>query len=199
MVDKMKIVKFEMLIEDIQKAFKTRGGIFSFINTMNIGVIKKDEDTLSNPALALIYDYDKVNTYGKIIMKQSSIYLTKNQNIEDVWTKNYKFTGVSSFKDPKKKLNASKELVRLCILDENRSEAYKFIFWALMILTVDKNDYEERLSAICDFASMLNIIEEEIDDIIHVIKIIYKETDLNIPMKTTSITKVFEPIFNLYK
>ena len=41
--------------------------------------------------------------------------------------------------------------MQMCRNTENATEGYKFIFWALMILTVDKEDAENHLALICGF------------------------------------------------
>lgn len=214
MVTEMKILKFETMLEDIQKALKNglddvKGiegvslrlknfNTTSFLNSVgkHLNSNSPVKTIINNPAMCLIYDVDKVNDYGKVIMNHSNLFLCEsNDKYYDVWTQKYQ--DINDLKDEKKKMIAAKELVRLCRLDENRSEAYKFIFWALMILTVDKSDYEEHLSIICDFASMLKITEDEIDDILLIIKLIYHLPVEDKSMKTTTVTGVFEVIFYL--
>ena len=48
-----------------------------------------------------------------------------------------------------------------------------FIFWALMVLTVDNTDKEEKLSLICDFSRYLNVSDEEMQNIVKLIQAIY--------------------------
>lgn len=192
----MKILKFETLIEDIENAIK-KNSTASYlaalsgrmINDMLNSATTGNKMTNRTSALALIYDYDKANDYGKTIMNYSRLYLGG-------WTAIY---WESDFKEKKIKINAAKELVRLCRLSENREESYKFIFWALMILATDKSDYEEHLSLICDFARMFKITDDEMDDIVQVIKFVFHETNDNSIMKTDSVKKVFEHVFNLFK
>lgn len=119
---------------------------------------------------SLIFDYP-LNSYAEEIKNNFIIRLKKSKdNIEDPWWEKYKD---SSFEDPKIRTNAAKDFVHYCNMPINRKEAYKFIFWSLMILTVDDREKEKHLSIICDFARMLHISDEEMEDLVTVIKIIY--------------------------
>lgn len=42
------------------------------------------------------------------------------------------------------------------------------------------NDRDESLTLICDFIKMLDITDEEVSDLINVIKMIYKKTDIQL-------------------
>ena len=71
------------------------------------------------------------------------------------------------------------------------------MFWSLIILTFDNNRAEEHLSLICDFAKLLNITNDEFEDIIYVIKIIYNEVDEKYTFKSKLIPDIFNSILNL--
>lgn len=196
MVNEIKILKFETLIEDIENAIAQRSmssRLYALnkrmLNDIMISAGTGNRMENSTSALALIFDYDTANDYGKTIMNHPRLHLSG-------WTSVY---GESDFKEKKIQINAAKDLVRLCRLNENREEAYKFIFWALMILAVDKSDYDEHLSLICDFARMFKITDDEMDDIVQVIKFVFHETNDNSIIKTDSVKKVFEHVFNLFK
>lgn len=88
--------------------------------------------------------------------------------------------------------------MQLCRTTANSTEGYKFIFWALMILTVDKADAEEHLALICDFAKMLGITEDEFEDIIQTVKIIYNEVTTEYVFKSENIPSVLGSLFNMY-
>ena len=77
----------------------------------------------------------------------------------------------------KGKVESLKELVRF--LDLRIGDNYKcsvvFIFWSLLLASLDKSDYEEKISIISDLAYLLGLDEEALIDIIEVIKIIFRE------------------------
>lgn len=68
----------------------------------------------------------------------------------------------------------------------------------MLVLTVDKTDEEEKLSLICDFSRMLKISDEEMMDILQVIKVIYHEQQEGFDFKTERVPYIFSRILNLY-
>ncbi len=186
MSNDMRIVKFETLIKDLNKAANRT--VLSAIGSAFRASIWQSK-ICSNPSLLLIYDYDQLNDYAKVIIEQSSLYLTDWDN---------KYSAFDSFKDSKTKIDAAKELVRYCRIEERRKEAYKFIFWAMLVLTVDKTDKEEKLSLICDFSRMLKISDEEMMDILQVIKVLYHEEKEGFEFKSQTVPSYFSRALNLY-
>lgn len=206
----IRIAKFETLIEDVNNEIKKRLGLFEVMS--GIGDIFGTSVAISsavssaifpvsgrhkfNTSLALIYDYDKLNEYAKVIMDKSSILLTDGDRFTEAWAT--KHTNVDEFKNSKVCIDAAKDFIQYCRNGQNETEGYKFIFWALMILSVDKTDAEEHLSLICDFARMLRISGEELEDIIYVIKTIYDEVTTEYVFKSEIIPSIFRGTFNLY-
>lgn len=184
----MRMAKYETMIEDINSNIKKSRGIFGFLRWGS---------STGNTALALIYDYEKCNEYAKVIMDKSTLVLNTSEDVTtDLWKRDYPTYG--EFKDAKRRIEASKKLVRLCRNTINSTEGYKFIFWALMILTVDKTDAEEHLALICDFAKMLRITEDEFEDIIQTIKIVYNEVTTEYVFKSENIPSTLGALFNMY-
>lgn len=185
----MKIIKFETLINEINNKIIRRKVLFWPIlpvQKMNV-----------NTALALIYNYNELNDYGKLIMNHSTICLTNNDDISNVW--NSKYNARSYFNDFKEKLNAAREFIKLCKLNENTKESYKFIFWAMFILAVDKKDAEEKLSLICDFARLLNISDNEIMYIFMVIKSVINQKNYEQEfLKEGKLDKVNDNVCNIF-
>lgn len=130
--------------------------------------------------LQRIYNYDECNIYAKTIMEISK-YSFDNLN-----------NAAGGLFDADE--GNLREFVQFCRKSENVIDGYKFIFWALMILTVDKRDAEKRLSLICDYTKMLNITDDEFEDIIRIIKFIYNQDKLK-KFKSETIPIVFERLF----
>lgn len=180
----MRMAKYETMIEDIDSTICGWEGSWEGSST-------------GSTTLALIYDYEKCNEYAKVIMDKSTLEFTEYRNgSNDVWEDIY--PTYDEFEDPKRRIEASKKLVQLGRMTENFAERYKFIFWALMILTVEKTDAEEHLALICDFAKMLRITEDEFEDIIQSIKIVYNEVTAEYEFKSDDVQRIFEPLFNMY-
>lgn len=115
--------------------------------------------------LATIYDYDKLNDYGKVIMEQVSD-LTNNRQY------------LSSYNDVKYRIDQADWVITFIRSGVgNNYREYIFIFWSLMILAVDDTDKEEHLSLICDFAKMLHIKDSEMMDLVQIVRLVFgKET-----------------------
>lgn len=109
--------------------------------------------------LGLIYDRCQLNDYGKVILDR--IGEDSYQSVADL-----------SIEERVKLALSFKEKCQEGICDK-----CAFIFWSLMLLTVDKTDQEERLSLICDYSRFLEISEEEMMNIIGLIR---KATKMNV-------------------
>lgn len=182
----MRMAKYEIMIEDINSNIEKRCSIIEELSMLcsSIGYI----------ALALIYDYEKCNEYAKVIVnKYTLVFNRSNIDLRKVGYPTY-----DELKDPKRRIEVSKKLVQLCRVSENTGEGYKFIFWALMILTVDKTDAEEHLALICDFAKMLRITEDEFEDIIQCIKIVYNEVTTEYVFKSDTVRSILGSLCDMY-
>lgn len=151
----VRIVKFKKLIEKIWIDLD-RESLIGDNKT-----VSKDDSVF----LATIYDYNKLNEYGKVIMDQVSgegkykRYYQRYENIE------YRLDQVD------------RTISTIYGLD-NFYGRYIFIFWALMILAVDDADKEEHLSLICDFAKMLRINDTEMMNMVQIVRLVFnKETE----------------------
>lgn len=194
MSNDMRTVKFETLINDVNEALDTKPFMAGFIG---VAAMFGRRQATTNTSLAMVFDYDKLNDYGKVIIECSRLYIRSSSNeYQDVWGE--KYPDISAFKDDKYKIEAAKTLVNYCKNEQNRKEAYKFVFWSMMVLTVDKTDAEERLSLICDFARMLKITDDEMEDMLMVIKVLYHEEESGFEFKTESVPNIFSRVLCLY-
>ena len=202
MSDNMRIIKFETIIDKIQNNLDNLLFMIEWVCGGSSYVNPSMREF--NIVLGLIYNYNELNDYGKVIMKHSRTYLKDKGHISKIWREKDKNKG--RFSDFKEKLNAAKEFIELCKLNENIIESYKFIFWAMFILAVDKKDAEEKLSLICDFARMLNISDDEIMYIFMVIKSVinqknYEEEFLKEGKlgEVNNVRNIFSKVLSLYK
>ncbi|MGH4139484.1 hypothetical protein [Clostridium sp.] len=136
--------------------------------------------------LNLIFDYLIANDYLKIILSKADFYLAE-------WYTKYE---TSNLNDLRTKIDATKDLIRLCRQNDKREETLKFIFWSLFALSVDKNSYEEKVSLIADFAHMIEIDEKTIRDIAKVIKVIFGEEEEEFKFETDEIPIEFGEVLN---
>lgn len=195
-MSELRQIKYEMFIKDINAKIERNitGRALSQIMaaTYKASVLGRDvnDDTICNTSMLIIYDYDKLNELAKIIVSNSRLFISGIEDeYKDLWSA--KYNDKSQFEDIKDRIIAAKFLVKMCLMVQNRDAAYKFIFWSLMVLTVDKTDAEEHLSLICDFAKMLKISEEEVEDIIYLIKLVYDATEAEYTFKSATIPRAF--------
>ena len=73
---------------------------------------------------------------------------------------------------------------------------YMLLFWSLMILTVDESQ-QDKLPLICDFARMMNITDEEMMDLVNVIRYIYHKGQAS-AVKSDNVKAVFEDVLKMY-
>ena len=171
-IDNMRMLKFETMIKKINKDLDIYG-----LNRSATG---------NNLPLKLVFNYSKLNEFGKKIIKITSFNLASNYNIEK-WEKKYSIIHEDNH------VEAARDFIAL----NEKGEALRFIFWALMILTVDDNDRDEKLTLICDFIKMLDITDEEVSDLINVIKMIYKKTDIQ--LNSVDVNMYFGTLIYNYK
>lgn len=189
-----KLEQFENFIDNIKENVRIYSSMMDCINKS----FKKSSSgyEVKNTALGLIFDYDLCNEYAKIIIDKTDIEISYGiSGRRELWEERY--YNIKKFKKLEERVRVAKSLIKYCEYTESKREKYMFIFWSLLILTVDKNRVEEHLSLICDFAKLLNITNDEFEDIIYVIKNIYNDGDGKYIFKTELIPDIFNAILNL--
>lgn len=131
--------------------------------------------------LRLVFDYDKLNDYGKIIVSDAVFQLPNSSG----YKLGYDITTLEN--KPEALINRKtlvKDWINYCRgqqgIPDHMEEAFYFILFALLVVSVDKTDKEEKLSIICDFARMFLITDDEIKDMVEIIKILLGKNDLDI-------------------
>ena len=181
-VNKLKLAKFESYIEKISNGLEKYGWWESISARINFY-----ESYLSQTGiLPLLWGGEDMNEYSVIInnifselgfMTSGAQYL--NLNIQ-----------VSA------SLNGRIE--QICEINKEIKESRRsivLIFALLMSLAVDKTDYEERLSTVCDVAVMLDISDDEMADIVQVVRFVYRDIKAeDFALKTDRCKQVFRHI-----
>lgn len=72
------------------------------------------------------------------------------------------------------------------------------LFLALIVLAVDDTDKEKNLSTICDFARMLEVSNEEMLDLVNIVKYVFQNESYEKP-KTHSINADFANVLTIYR
>lgn len=173
----MRTMKFEILVDKIRGCV---GWCWNFMQprelygTPNMSVRLGSTYHSFQEYLTAIYDYDSLNSYGKIIMKQS------------------KEPKLDAYKDIQEKVERIKRLLLQNIGDP--SNRFRVVFWAMMILTVDDTDKEGHLSLVCDLARMLEVSDEDVMDILHVIQVIYHQNEEGIKFHSEYMKDIFSKL-----
>lgn len=164
MLSEFKKMKIENMVREIEKVRnEDMGNMCSFHQS---------------GTLRLAFDYDKLNDYAKAIVDNVQMVIDNDENRLGKLVKLEK-----KHEDAAERRELVKDFVFACRKNPDcycrgsMRNAYYFIFWSLMILTVDENDKEDRVSVICDFAKMFIIPDEEVKDIVELIKIIYDRSE----------------------
>lgn len=173
----MRNLKFEAMIKDINEGLRINYG----------------EDEGNNLPLRLIFDYDKLNEYGKIIMKNTSYNLEYKKDYITPWELRYSEINEGNC------VAAAREYISLVKEPQNMDERLKFIFWSLMILTVHKGeDKDEKLTLICDFSRMLNVSDMAVSDLLNIIRCIYGKKRI-VYVKSQWIKMVFHDVLRIFE
>lgn len=182
----MRIVKFKMIVRDIWEDLG-EVALTNCLGQLNGGWY--------TALLAIVYDYDKLNDYGKAIMEQVC-ELDEDESDYEYFLHRVEF--VEKCKNMEYRIKAAKALVTdLNNKPYSDKEKINFLFWSLMILSVDDTDKEEHLSLICDFAKMLQIGDEEMMDIVQIIQAIY-HMEGNFTIKTRDVKLCFGKVIKKY-
>lgn len=164
--------KYERFVEEIELFFKNSG------------------EQEMHGILSLIYDYEKCNDYAKVIMEKSTFPMQPSDDGfkdlgEDV------FLGGTGFTDDGENLRAVKQFAQSCIQSGYYETGCRFIFWALMVLTVDESDAKKHLDLICNLAEMLCVTDDEFEDIVQLVKAAYSEAAPEYEFKSEKIPVFF--------
>ncbi len=193
MDESVRIAKFSVLVDDICELVSGGGlggrGVmmFNLFNTVDFQKYHID------PALLFIFDYDKLNKFAQIIMEKCPI---NTEWSEKQWREN-SHAVVSSYRDIKDSISKIKEFVKECREYGFKTE-YSFIFWSLMILAVDKTEEDKHISLICNFAKMLDITDKEIQDMIHIVKLIFNKVDSDYEFQSDTVVEIFGSVLTKY-
>ena len=181
MKDEINIDEFKFFINEInERTYKFNP--WDFYRRLNINKF--------STSMSLIYNYKKLNDLAKTIIENG--YLTD-------YDRNSRYDSLEKLEDKENRIVASKTFIKNCCEAYYQEDVYRFIFWAMMILAVDKTDMEKNLSVICDFAAIMNITDDEIEDIFKLIKIIFLQDKVDFHFKSTNIPNIFSRVIDLYK
>lgn len=181
----MDINKFGALVEDV------RGRIERNFDTFNDNPFKKifrykkynemeqsDKSLLDrgkfNIALVLLFDYDELNDYAKTIVDKTQAFFLTSGSSDYKLNKRLtigKYEIPETFDEYKRK-GFIEELLLLKENEHNEPEFFRLIFWALMIMAVDKKTAAKKLQDICEYAKLFGFDEKNVLFIFKMINVV---------------------------
>lgn len=180
MNENIKLTKFIMKIKDIDEKLNQKtinSDVFLSINTF-----MPEKFNLYQ----LIIDRTKCNKYSMVIIGNATLNLNDwNQYIRG-----------KEINDTQTKLNAIKELISILRNSYNREEAIKLIYWLLLIVAVDDNQYNERVSMISNLSVMLGIKDNTIRDLVKLVKFTLDENIYESMFETQEVINIFRKLSN---
>lgn len=204
MEESVRIAKFSVLVDDICDLMNSRfwregrRGLVILLDGQDHSCFEKEYHI--DPSLLFIFDYDKLNKFAQIIMEKCPIIMMWNHR---QWRENAREGGVYAYSDVKDSIRKIKEFVSSCRAEEEEFcvPCYNrciFIFWSLMILAVDKTEEDKHISLICNFAKMLDITDKEIQDMIHIVKLIFNKVDSDYEFQSDKVVEIFGNVLTKY-
>lgn len=192
MDESVRIAKFSVLVDEICGLVSWAG-----LEGLLCGSDEKElfEKYHIDPSLLFIFDYDKSNKFAQIIMERCPI---KTHWSVVQWRENAREDNVYTYSDVKDSIDKIKKFVNNCKEDAYDFERYTFIFWSLMILAVDKTEEDKHISLICNFAKMFDITDKEIQDMIHIVKLIFNKVDSDYEFQSDTIVEIFGKVLTKY-
>ena|GEM_PF-1286498 len=169
----MDINKFGALVEDvrgrIERKFDTNinSSALSPRGHVKFNEMKQSEKSVLdrgkfNIALVLLFDYDELNDYAKIIVDKTQAFFLNSGSSD--YKLNKRLTigkyEISETFDEYKRKGFIEELLLLKENEHNEPEFLRLIFWALMIMAVDKKTAAKKLQDICEYSKLFGISEK---------------------------------------
>lgn len=158
--------KIKRAFKDFHKVQIKSDGTTGKITPLEYFISKKDENIYSS----CIYDNAYVDR------------TTSSSDVNQIFLEHYD----DSYKSRKEILNKIKS---------NRKLSLSYVFWLIFLVTIDNEDFNEKLNVVSDVAYILNIDNDMIEDCTVVIKTILSGKDLsNINYKSAFAKECLEVI-----
>jgi len=194
----MDINKFGALVEDVRGRIERKFDTFNDKSMTSIRRYKKfnemkqsEKSVLDrgkfNIGLVLLFDYDELNDYAKIIVDKTQAFFLNNKECDYKLNKKLtigKYEIPETFDEYKRK-GFIDELLLLKENEDNGVEFFRLIFWALMIMSVDKKTAAKKLQDTCEYAKLFGFGEKNMLFIFKMINVVLgnkKDKKYNVDM-----------------
>lgn len=174
----MKELKFQALVNEIQKEYE-KGLEYSSWS-------RSEKKANMSGLLRLVFDYNEMNVYGKIAIDTAKFETPDGNSIFGVegsqsFVKFCKLNAMTDEHEQKsERLWIGQGWAEHCTgnkYNANPIDSLMFIFWALLVVAVDQTEKAANLSTICDFAQILQVTDQEVKDLVELVKIAFGQSE----------------------
>lgn len=155
-----------------------------------IGVFDDEQDFSNISPFKLIFDDANGNEYLKSIYSQVHTAIPYYNG--DIWI------NACSRNNNIYNIKRKTELATIYVQMHSfkRANLRSFIFWSLVAACIYKKDFEKNLSLIVDFVRIFEVKEDELEDILHVVKAVFGEEDKGYTFKNDEVHKLFSTVLS---
>lgn len=177
------LLKFKLLIKELEKRLS-----YKLETKPNADINEADYSDVS-PLRIIFPDYVD-RPYIKTLV--SKVYTVFPHNGIDMWAA--RCEGNNSFRDMNKRMELAGMYMQMHSF--RRGHFTCFIFWSMVGIIADKEDFSDKLSLIIDFARIFGMSEDELLDIAEVAKAFYGENEEEYEFKTKEVETLFSGVYN---
>ena len=180
-IELSKLAKFDVMLSKVVDKNRNCYGLGTFFSSNSGGI--------GYLAYLIYRDRTNINPFVNYVIEHYPMYVYISDN-------RYNSRDIPTL-DDEKWIN---RVIHVCniLCRSGRAECIRSMFWALLLLALDDTDDGERLSIACDFARMLDISDEEMLDLVNVVKYVLQDDTYEKP-KLEHINKTFVDVLNMYE
>lgn len=201
MNDEMQLVKFGALVENVEKILGL--SCRARERTNDFRGFPESYDTYQHSlSLSLIFGNITQSNLAYQIMRTHSGLIYNSDYFDHILFRIRGGGCQQPHRQPlslDEKIHLSQKLMMYTKESKNKGNKYIFVFWSLMILAVDKNQGEDKLSLVCDFAKLVEITDDEMEDLVLIVKLVLKQDISGLSLKTETIKNRFEHVIAKYE
>ena len=177
--DERTLLKMTIMVKEVEKR------IFYKIDSHAQKKYDDNHDFSYISPLRMIFpDYVDNNLLKAII---SQVYTIIPQHQADIWISACDKSNV--FHSHQRRIELAK--IYVGIHNFKRSSMRSFIFWALVAAVANKENFEENVALIIDFARIFEMKEDEISDISQLVKAFFCEEEKDYKFKNEEVAALF--------
>jgi len=180
-----KEMKFHLMVKEVEKRIFYKIDSLKERSIIDSTQFDENYNYANISPFKLIFDNSHANAYIKSIITQ--VHTAIPYFNSDIWISECSRNG--NFSNYRRRLELAN--IYIDMHSFKRSNARSFVFWSLVGAFASKEDFGKNMSLIVDFIKVLEINENELYDIIHVVKAFFGEEDTDYVFKNEDVYKLF--------